>query len=134
MAPSIGPTGINGFKTLIVEDNVFFRQSFKDTLQARFPLMTIEEIGDGNQVLQGVETYLPHLIFMDIQLPGENGLHLTKKVKVSYPGIFITILTSHNSPEYREAATQAGANRFMIKDSLNWDEIEKLVRSFPHRT
>ncbi len=134
MEPSLGPTGINSFKTLIVEDNVFFRQSFKDTLQTRFPLMTIEEIGNGNQVLQGVETFLPHLIFMDIQLPGENGLHLTKKVKVGYPSMFITILTSHNSPEYREAAFQAGANRFMTKDSLNWEEIEALVNSIPNHT
>jgi len=60
---------MNSFKTLIVEDNVFFRQSFKDTLQSRFPLMTIEEVGDGDEVFQRVETFLPHLIFMDIQLP-----------------------------------------------------------------
>ena len=134
MTPSLGSTGINGFKTLIVEDNFFFRQSFKDTLRTRFPLMTIEEIGDGNQVLQGVETFLPHLIFRNIQLPGENGLHLTKKVKASYPSIFIIILTSHNSEEYREAAFQAGANRFMTKDSMNWEEIEALVNSIPNRT
>ena len=57
MAPNLGPTGINSFKTLIVEDNAFFRQSFKDTLQTRFPLMTIEEIGNGNQVLQGVDSH-----------------------------------------------------------------------------
>jgi len=71
---------------------------------------------------------------MDIQLPGENGLHLTKKVKASYPSIFITILTSHNSSEYREAAFQAGANRFMAKDSMNWEEIEALVNSIPNHT
>jgi CheY-like chemotaxis protein len=46
--------------------------------------MTIEEVGDGNQVLQRVETFLPHLIFMDIQLPGENGLHLTKSELSQY--------------------------------------------------
>jgi len=134
MAPSLGPTGINSFKTLIVEDNAFFRQSFKDTLQTQFPLMAIEEIGDGNQILQRVETFFPHLIFMDIQLPGEDGLHLTKKVKVSYPNIFITILTSHDSPEYREAAFQAGADRFLAKDSMNWKEIEALVKSILNRT
>jgi DNA-binding NarL/FixJ family response regulator len=71
---------------------------------------------------------------MDIQLPGQNGLHLTKKVKVTHPNIFITILTSHNSPEYREAAFQAGANRFMAKDSMSWEEIEVLVKSIPNRT
>jgi len=31
--------------------------------------MTIEEVGDGDEVFQRVETFLPHLIFMDIQLP-----------------------------------------------------------------
>ena len=67
------------FKTLIVEDNASFRQYFKENLQIRFPSMVIEEVGDGNEVLPKVEVLSPALIFMDIRLPGENGLQLTKK-------------------------------------------------------
>lgn len=117
------------FKTLIVEDNASFRQYFKENLQIRFPSMVIEEVGDGNEVLPKVEVLSPALIFMDIRLPGENGLQLTKKIKKNHSDIKIVILTSYDLPEYREAAFQYGANSFMTKDSLNWGEIDTLVKS-----
>jgi DNA-binding NarL/FixJ family response regulator len=117
------------FKTLIVEDNVSFRQYFKENLQIRFPSMVIEEVGDGNEVLPKVEVLCPALIFMDIRLPGENGLQLTKKIKKNHSDIKIVILTSYDLPEYREAAFQYGANSFMTKDSLNWGEIDTLIKS-----
>ncbi len=117
------------FKTLIVEDNASFRQYFKENLQFRFPSMVIEEVGDGNEVLPKVEVLCPALIFMDIRLPGENGLQLTKKIKKSHSDIRIVILTSYDLPEYREAAFQYGANSFMTKDSLNWGEIDALIKS-----
>ena len=117
------------FKTLIVEDNASFRQYFKENLQIRFPSMVIEEVGDGNEVLPKVEVLSPALIFMDIRLPGENGLQLTKKIKKNHSDIKIVILTSYDLPEYREAAFQYGANSFMTKDSLNWGEIDTLIKS-----
>ena len=117
------------FKTLIVEDNASFRQYFKENLQIRFPSMVIEEVGDGNEVLLKVEVLSPALIFMDIRLPGENGLQLTKKIKKNHSDIKIVILTSYDLPEYREAAFQYGANSFMTKDSLNWGEIDTLIKS-----
>ena len=117
------------FKTLIVEDNASFRQYFKENLQIRFPSMVIEEVGDGNEVLPKVEVLSPALIFMDIRLPGENGLQLTKKIKKNHSDIKIVILTSYDLPEYREAAFQYGANSFMTKDSLNCGEIDTLIKS-----
>ena len=117
------------FVTLIVEDNASFREYFKESLQNRFPSMVIEETGDGNEVLQKVGNLYPVLIFMDIRLPGENGLQLTKKIKKNHSDIKIIILTTYDLPEYREAAFQYGANSFMTKDSLNWGEIDTLIKS-----
>jgi DNA-binding NarL/FixJ family response regulator len=122
------------FKTLIVEDNASFRQYFKENLQIRFPSMVIEEVGDGNEVLPKVEVLSPALIFMDIRLPGENGLQLTKKIKKNHSDIKIVILTSYDLPEYREAAFQYGANSFMTKDSLDWGEIDTLIRSISSKS
>jgi DNA-binding NarL/FixJ family response regulator len=121
----------NGYKlkTLIVEDNASFRQYFKENLQTRFPSMVIEEVGDGNEVLRKVEAFHPALIFMDIRLPGENGLQLTRKIKKDHSGIKIAVLTSFDLPEYREAAVQYGADCFMTKDSMDWGKIEAIVKS-----
>jgi len=117
------------FKTMLVEDNPSFRQLVKNNSQDQFPSMDIIEAADGVEALQKIDSYLPNLIFMDIRLPGENGLELTRKIKTNYPDIIIIILTSHDLPEYREAATQNKANYFFSKNSIATDEIFKFVKT-----
>ncbi len=114
-------------KILIVEDNHSFRQFFKENLQPRFPSIEIFEAADGEKALRVVEAESPNLIFMDIQLPGENGLSLTQKIKARYPRIIVIVVTTYDIPEYREAAFRYGANRFVPKDSLDWKEIEGVI-------
>ena len=115
--------------TLIVEDNANFRRVLKNNLETFFPSMAIHEAAEGNEALQRVDTFRPELIFMDIGLPGENGLQLTQRIKTSYPDTKVIILTSHDTLEYREAAIRCGANCFITKGSLNWEQLETLVKS-----
>ncbi len=116
-------------KILIVEDNDSFREVLKDNLHTRYPSIEILEAPDGEKALQIVEAESPNLVFMDIQLPGENGLSLTQKIKEHYPHIIVVIITTYDIPEYREAAFRYGANRFLPKDALEWKEIEAVVES-----
>ncbi len=116
------------FKTLIVEDNATFRHLLKDLLYTRFPSMSVEEAVDGPEALQKIDASVPDLIFMDIKLPGESGLHVTKTVKSKYPKMIIIILTYYDSPEHREAAFRCGANHFLPKGTSIEDVVE-LVKS-----
>jgi DNA-binding NarL/FixJ family response regulator len=118
----------NMFKTLIVEDNIRFRQSLTELLRNRFPFMTIDEAGDGGEALRKIDALVPDLIFMDIKLPGENGLEVTKKIKKRYPEIVIVILTYYDSPEHREAAGQCGARSFLPK-TTSTEEVVEMVQS-----
>ena len=104
-------------KTLIVEDNVTFRQMLKEILWSRFPTMEIEEEPDGRDLFNKIDSFHPKIVFMDIRLPGENGLELTKKIKKNYPDIIIVILTSYDLPEYRQAARESMADYFVPKGS-----------------
>ena len=117
------------FRTLIVEDNPFFRQTILDILRNQFPAMVIEEAADGKTALQKIEEETPDLVFMDIRLSGENGLHLTEHIKKKYPKVIVVILTSYDWPEYREAAFKFGANYFMTKGSSTNKEIVELIES-----
>jgi DNA-binding NarL/FixJ family response regulator len=117
-----------GLKVLIVEDSTLFRQLLKETLQDRFPSIEIHEAANGEEALRKVEMSRPNLIFMDIRLPGENGLELTQKVKNRYPNIIVTILTGYDLPEYREASCQ-WADYFFSKDSSTAENIFTLVES-----
>ncbi len=116
-------------RTLIVEDNVSFRQSFKQMLQEEFPSMEICEASDGEEALRQLGAFHPGLVFMDIKLPGENGLSLTRKIKTQYSQTNVIILTSYDLPEYREAAKQGGASHFCSKGSTHSSEILTMVNS-----
>ena len=84
---------------------------------------------NSEEALEEIHRGSPHLIFMDVHLPGMNSLQLTQKVKRDSPDIRIVILTDYDLPEYREAARQFGADRFFVKSSFKWDEVGALVKS-----
>jgi len=117
------------FRALIVEDSNFYRQLLKETLCSQFPKMDISEAVDGEEALKKVTAVPPDLIFMDIKLPGESGLEVTKKIKAQYPDMVVIILTSYDLPEYREAAFQFKANHFLSKGSATKEHIVALVKS-----
>jgi DNA-binding NarL/FixJ family response regulator len=112
------PTKTNMKRILIVEDNAFFLQFLKETLHLRFPSIDILEAGNGEEAMRKVKTLSPEAIFLDLRLPGENGLDLTKKIKAQHPNIIVVILTNYDLPEYRHAAYQSGADHFFSKDSF----------------
>lgn len=119
-------------KILIVEDNDAFRHSLRSLLQSRFPSMFIEEAKNGMKVLQKIDEFHPNLILMDIKLPGESGLELTKQIKHKFPSTIVIVLTNYDLPEYRVAANESGANYFLGKGSSTAEEILGLVDSILH--
>ena len=118
-------------KTLIVDDNVPYRQMLKESLCSRYPTMEIEEVPDGTNLFNKIDSFHPKIVFMDIRLPGENGLELTQKIKVKYPDIIVIILTSYDLPEYRQAARESMADFFVPKGSSIQDFQINIGRTGP---
>jgi two-component system, response regulator YesN len=114
---------------LLVEDNPIFRETIKLNLLEHFQSMVVEEASTGEEALEKVKESPPHLILMDIRLPGINGLQSTQKIKRDFPNIQIAILTGYDLPEYRQAALQYGADCFLVKESIKGDEIAEFVKS-----
>jgi DNA-binding NarL/FixJ family response regulator len=114
---------------LIVEDTATFRRALVESLHIRFPSIAIAEAEDGVAVWRILNEFSPDLIFMDIKLPGENGLQLTKRLKTKYPEAVVLVLTSYDFPEYQEAARLAGADHFLGKESVTAQKLGDLVES-----
>ena len=107
------------FYILLVEDSIGFRAGLADMLYRHFPAIRVEEAEDGEIALKEICIQSPDLIFMDIKLPGRNGIDLTKHIKVRFTSIVIVILSSYDLPEYRQAAFRNGADCFIAKDSVS---------------
>jgi DNA-binding NarL/FixJ family response regulator len=116
-------------KTLIVDDNAGFRQSFAVHLYQHFPGMIVAEAADAAEAVEKATTVHPHLVIIDIQLPGESGLELTRKIKSARPDVLIAILTAYDLPEYRQAAQEYGADYFFSKSSSSMEELVAVIDS-----
>jgi DNA-binding NarL/FixJ family response regulator len=109
---------------MIVDDNELFRTVLRSTLMHYFDSIDILEAGSAEKALAKISDDPPFLVFVDIQLPGENGLQLTRKIKHLYPETLVVVCTTFDSNEYRRAAYQVGADYFVPKSSM---EIKKFV-------
>ena len=104
-----------GRSILVVDDNP---QNLK---LARVLLLTagydVHTAADAEEAIRLLESFTPHLILMDLQLPGMDGLELTRRLK-SDParrGIVIIALTAYAMKGDREKALAAGCDDYMSK-------------------
>lgn len=117
------------FDTLIVEDNATFRRSLSEMLTERFDDMRVSEASDSGEAQEIISSNTPDLILMDVRLPGESGLELTRRIKRDHPEITVIMLTNYDLEEYRDAARNYGADFFMPKGTSSWEEIIELVET-----
>ena len=105
------------FHVLLVEDNPAFRSTLRKTLGERFPGIHVQEASDPSQALLKIHALVPDMVFMDINLAGENGIKLTGRIKPGLVDTSIVILSVHDLPEDRDAAYRNGADGFISKAS-----------------
>ncbi len=73
---------------------------------------------DGQEALEAFGQYRPDWVLMDIAMPGMDGLEATARITKEFPGARVLILTQFDRPSFREAARQAGAAGYLLKDDL----------------
>jgi len=115
---------------LIVDDHEPFRDTLRELITSRFTTVRLEEAKNGTEAMSLVATVSPDLIFMDIKLPDNNGLVLTRRIKKMHPDKVIIVITQHDIPEYKEASMESGADYFISKGSMNSDDIIRLIEYF----
>jgi DNA-binding NarL/FixJ family response regulator len=114
---------------LIVEDNPSFRMTLKAILTTRFPALAVDDVGSSEEALDIMRRFRPDLMFVDIRLPGRNGLELARQARKGDTELTILILTHDDLPEFREAAFQCGVNYFFSKSGSSVEEIVAAVEA-----
>ena len=112
---------------LVVEDHAFFRSLIRDALDAGFPSSYIVSVETSEDAMAEIQKKHFDIAVLDISLPDENGLELTKKIRRLFPDMKIIIYTQHSLPEYRDAAFEYGADQFLSKKDKNPKELAELI-------
>lgn len=112
---------------LIIDDHPLFREGLKSLLENLPDYEMIGEAGTGYDGLKKVKELRPDLVVMDISLPDQNGIELTRKIRDSYPEIHVTILSMYSKIDYITEAFKAGATGYLVKESATESIIECLA-------
>ena len=105
-----------------------FRRALKTALIAGCPSIRLREADSGPEGIWMASKETPHIICLDIHLPGEDGLAIATRLTALCPQSSLIIITSSDLPEYRQAALQAGATHFVSKGDEILADILKIVR------
>jgi DNA-binding NarL/FixJ family response regulator len=107
------------FHALVVDDHAAFRASVVSVLRREFSQISVEEAGDGPDALRTIDVLGTDLVLLDIRLPSENGLELTKAIKTAHASVTVVILTGYDLPQYRQEAFRNGADCFIYKGAAS---------------
>ncbi|MFN8515805.1 MAG: response regulator transcription factor [Thermomicrobiales bacterium] len=118
---------MNKVRILLVDDHPLFRQGVTWTLTNQPDLEIVGEVADGQAAIQQADILLPDIVLCDINLPGMNGLEVTRILKRRHPQTAVIILTLHEDDEQLFHAIRVGASAYAIKD-IAAQELISLIR------
>jgi RNA polymerase sigma factor (sigma-70 family) len=114
-------------RILIVDDHPVFREGLRQCLAARKELHVVAAVGNGDEMWKSIRSQgRPHIVLMDIEMPGENGIELTKALHEKYPDVRVLMLTAFSDSERVVSALKAGAVGYLLKN-VSPDEIRTTV-------
>ena len=103
-------------RVLLVDDEALVRGGFRAILEAQPDIEVVAEAGNGSEAVALVEELDPHVILMDVRMPGVDGIDATRRITELNRSTHVLILTTFALDEYVYAALSAGASGFILKN------------------
>jgi DNA-binding NarL/FixJ family response regulator len=116
---------------LIVEDHTPTLTAVQALLSAAFPGCRLLAADSGERALELCASDTPHVVVMDIALPGLDGIEATRRSKSLLPDTRVVMHSSHDLDIYRDAAAAAGASAFVAKSRTFSDLVPAITALLP---
>ena len=114
-----------GVKVLVVDDSAPVRHQLKKLLELKTTCEIVGEGSNGEEALDGVETFRPDVVLMDMNMPVMSGVEATRRIKERHPGVKVLALTAFGDMSLVSSMIQAGASGYLLKGGSS----EELIRS-----
>jgi DNA-binding NarL/FixJ family response regulator len=110
------------FTVMVVDDSWLFRQRVTCLLNTR-NLHPVLQACNYEEAVEWLLRTKIDLVFLDISMPGKNGIELLKLIRSRYPGTKVWMISNHADDYYKQVCLSTGADHFFDK-SLDFEEIE----------
>ncbi|MEK4882950.1 MULTISPECIES: helix-turn-helix transcriptional regulator [Paenibacillus] len=104
-------------RLLLVDDQPYIRDSLRIILEQEPDFAIIGLAENGEQAISLCEQEEPHVVLMDLNMPGMDGAEATKLIKQKWPGVRVLILTTFQEADMAVEALQNGADGYLLKST-----------------
>ncbi len=115
-------------RIVLADDHQLVRSGLRALLERQGDLAVVGEVGDGREAVRSARELQPALVVMDVEMPGLNGIEATRQIASEVDGVRVLCLSMHSSRRFVEAAFEAGAAGYLLKDSAT-DELVRAIRT-----
>ncbi len=121
---------VNRVSVLLVDDSAVFLDVAGQFLHERYAeeVNVVGTAGGGDQAIVQAEALRPHVIVLDLRMPGMTGPEVIPRLRALLPAVRIVMLTQLDGRGYREVALAAGADEFVSKASMDTDLLPAIRR------
>ncbi len=102
---------------LIIDDHPLFREGLKSIIARNRNLEVVGEAGTGRDGVRKAIELKPDVALVDISLPDESGMEVTRKIRRKLASTRVMIISMHSKIDYIVEAFQAGATGYVVKES-----------------
>jgi len=113
-------------RILLVDDHPLMRKGLRALLESEPGFAVIGEAGDGTEALEQVRAMAPHVVVMDVSMPGMTGMEATGRILTEFPGTRVVTLSMYGEKTFVDDMLKAGAAAYVLKDSAPEDLVQAI--------
>ena len=108
-------------RVLCVDDHPIVREGIVAMMAMEGDIVSVGEAGDGQTAVALYREFKPDVVVMDLRMPVMGGVEATIQIRKHFPAARIIVLTTYEGDEDIHRALEAGAQGYLLKDSVRRD-------------
>jgi len=122
-----------GIRVLCVDDHPIVREGIAAVIATQDDIVAVGEAGDGQTAVAQYRQLKPDVVVMDLRMPGMGGLEATIQIRKEFPTARIIVLTTYEGDEDIHRALEAGAQGYILKDSVRRELLQTIREVYAGR-
>lgn len=115
-------------RILLVDDHDLVREGLSQIIQTTSDMVVAGEAANGQNAMTMLRKQSFDIVLMDIALPGQNGLHWLKLIKIEQPRLPVLMLTMYDEQQYAVRCMRAGAAGYLTKRHASTELLTAIRR------
>src|SRR3954453_16121401 len=129
MSDQVDGVAVDLLRVMVVDDHQTFADLLSLALSSEPDLQCIGTAGSAAEAVAMAAELRPDVVVMDIEMPRQDGLAATRRLREVVPDLVIVVVTAHRDPQWVLRATQAGAAAFVPKNGSLPEMLDVLRRA-----